>query len=218
MLKSLKVRTFEVFRDNNYTVIRFDTTNSFGESEGDYIDATTTNYFEDLEDVIEWSKKQDFYQEPFVLCGHSLGGISIALYTEKYPKTVKALAPISTVVSGKLNLETYTEEELNDWEKTGWQSKLSFDGKIVKKLKYSHIIDRLKYNLLDKADKLIMPVLLIVGELDKPTPPKHQQLLFDALPGEKELHIIENCSHTFREQEHLNKVYGILNNWIKKIN
>jgi pimeloyl-ACP methyl ester carboxylesterase len=213
------IETFaKSFRDNNYTVIRFDTTNTFGESEGDYVDATTTNYHEDLEDVVEWSKGQDFYQEPFVLCGHSLGGISTALYAQKYPELVKALAPISTVVSGKLNLETYTKEELDEWKKTGWQTKLSFDGKIVKKLKYSHVIDRLKYNLLNKVDKLTMPVLLIVGEFDEPTPLKHQQILFDALPGEKELHIIKNAPHTFRDKDHLDEICDILNNWINKIN
>jgi predicted alpha/beta-fold hydrolase len=64
----------KVFKDNNYTVVRFDTTNSFGESDGDYANATVTNYYQDLEDVINWSKRQNFYQEPFILCGHSLGG------------------------------------------------------------------------------------------------------------------------------------------------
>jgi pimeloyl-ACP methyl ester carboxylesterase len=156
------VETFsKAFRDNNHTVVRFDATNSFGESDGNYADATTTNYYEDLEDVIEWSKNQDFYQKPFVLCGHSLGGVSTTLYAQKYPDLVKALAPISTVVSGKLSLERYSQEELNEWEKTGWQTKISSDGKRVKKIKYGHIVDRLKYNLLDDTDKLVMPVLMI---------------------------------------------------------
>src|SRR5260221_6400320 len=51
----------EAFLDNGYRVVRFDATNSFGESEGKYEDATTTNYYEDLEDVINWSKKQSWY-------------------------------------------------------------------------------------------------------------------------------------------------------------
>jgi len=54
------IETFsKSFKDNNYTVIRFDTTNTFGESEWDYADATTTNYYEDLEDVINWAENQD---------------------------------------------------------------------------------------------------------------------------------------------------------------
>ena len=42
----------QAFFDFGYTVVRFDTTNTFGESEGQYEDATTTNYYEDLEDVM----------------------------------------------------------------------------------------------------------------------------------------------------------------------
>ena len=210
------IETFaKAFKDNNYNVLRFDATNSFGESDGDYVDATVTNYYEDLEDLINWSKTQDFYQEPFILCGHSLGGISTALYAQKYPEKIKALAPISTVVSGELSFERYSKEELDDWEKTGWQTTISADGKRIKKLKYSHVIDRLKYNLLDKADKLVMPVLLLAGELDTSTPPKHQKLLFDKLTGKKEFHVIKNAPHTFKEKAHLKEVYNILDKWIK---
>jgi alpha/beta superfamily hydrolase len=51
------IETFaRVFRDNDYTVVRFDTTNTFGESEGNYENATVTNYYEDLEDVINWAR------------------------------------------------------------------------------------------------------------------------------------------------------------------
>lgn len=211
------VETFaQAFKDNGYSVISFDTTNSFGESEGDYADATVTNYYEDLEDVIEWSRSQDFYQEPFALCGHSLGGISTALYAQKYPERVKALAPISTVVSGKLSAETYTKEEMDNWQKTGWYTTIGYSSGIKKTLKWSHIEDKLKYDLLIDAHKLTMPTLLLVGELDNSTPVKHQQLLFDKLPGDKELHVIKNAPHTFVTKEHLNEVYSIISNWLKK--
>ncbi|MDD2225408.1 MAG: hypothetical protein PHP97_04600, partial [Candidatus Shapirobacteria bacterium] len=39
----------------DYNIVRFDATNTYGESEGRYEDATTTNYYEDLEDVIFWA-------------------------------------------------------------------------------------------------------------------------------------------------------------------
>lgn len=94
----------EAFIETGYTVVSFDTTNTFGESDGKYEDATITNYYADLEDVIEWASQQSWYVEPFVICGHSLGGISTALFAENYPEKIKALAPISTVVSGKISL------------------------------------------------------------------------------------------------------------------
>ncbi len=210
------IETFaNAFRKKGFSVIRFDATNSFSESEGDIEKATVTNYYEDLEDVIEWAKTEKLYQEPFVLAGHSLGGICTALYAEKYPEKVKALAPISTVVSGKLSADT---EDTKKWKKDGWRiSESRSKPGIVKKLPWSHMEDRLKYDLLENVDKLTMPVLMIVGDKDTRTLPDHQKILFDALPGKKELHIIKGAEHTFREKEHLDEIKEILLKWIDKI-
>lgn len=214
------VQTFaEAFRTKGFTVVMFDTTNTIGESDGLYEDATITNYYEDLEDVIAWAGKQDWYMEPFWLAGHSLGGICISLFAAKNSDKVKAIAPISTVVSGALSLEAHGKEEMEEWERTGWQIRESSSKPgVMKKLKWSHIEDRLKYDLLPMADKLTMPVLMIVGDKDKSTLPAHQQILFEKLPGEKEIHIIKDAPHTFREDRHLKEIKQIFLDWIDKYN
>lgn len=206
------------FRERGFTVVTFDTTNTLGESDGSYEDATTTNYYEDLEDVIQWAKQQSWFQSPFWLVGHSLGGICAALYVLKYPALVKAVAPISTVVSGELSFETYDKDELNDWQRIGWQIRPSNSKPgFVKKLKYSHMEDRLKYDLLPEADKLKLPVLLIVGEQDDSTPPAHQKMLYEKLNCDKELHVIAAGPHTFKNETHLNDIKRIFGGWIDKI-
>jgi len=203
------------FKEKGFTVVYFDTTNTFGESDGNYEDATTTNYYEDLEDVINWAKTQAWYQEPFVLEGHSLGGICTALYAEKYPQKVLALAPISTVVSGRLSMETEKHRSIDqEWQRTGWRVTESYGGR-TKKLKWSHMEDRLKYDLLPEISHLTMPVLLIVGEKDDSTPVDQQRMLFAALPvGKKGIHIIKGAPHTFRDSQHLQEIKEILNRWI----
>ena len=207
----------QAFKENGFTVVRFDTTNTFGESEGNYEDATVTNYYEDLEDAISWAKQQSWYQEQFYLAGHSLGGICTTLYTEKYPNEVKGLAPISTVVSGKLSKEARPKEDFEEWERTGWKEEPSSSTPgLVKRLKWSHMVDRLLYDVLPESSKLTMPVLLIVGEDDPITPPKHQQLLFDALPNKKEFHIIKNAQHTIKGEEQLAEIKQLFSKWIEK--
>lgn len=206
------------FRDNNFTIVRFDTRDTLGESEGNMEDATITGYYEDLEDVINWAKTQVWYQEPFVLAGHSLGGICTALYAERHPEEVKALAPISTVVSGKLSYEAHDPKELEEWKRTGWRvvASRSKPG-AFQRLKWSNMEDRLKYDLLEGVGKLTMPVLMIVGERDTSTPPHHQKILYDALPGRKEIYIIRGAEHTFRDREHLDEIKEILDRWIKTL-
>lgn len=170
-----------------------------------------------MEDVINWAKTQTWYKEPFWLVGHSLGAISVALYAERHPNEVKALAPISTVVSGKLSTETKKERGfLEEWKKTGWliRESESEPGRI-KKLKWAEMEDRMKYDLLPEVNKLTMPVLLIVGDNDTSTPLEHQKILFDRLIGKKEMHIIKNAPHTFRDPRQLTEIKGIFDNWIK---
>jgi alpha-beta hydrolase superfamily lysophospholipase len=208
------------FLENKYSVITFDTTNTLGESDGDLKEATTTNYYEDLEDVIEWAKKQDFYKEPFCLAGHSLGGLSVGLYAENYPQKIKAVASISPVVSGKIYLK-YMEEtgDIKDWKEKGYKEKISESNPGVKKIiKWGFMEDVQQYDLIENADKLAMPVLIMVGELDTVTPVKHQEILFEKLPKQKKLCIIKGAPHTFRENKHLQEIKKIMSEWIKQIN
>lgn len=208
----------KTFLGNGYTAVRFDATHSIGESDGNYEDATTTNYCEDLEDVIKWASGEEWYQEPFVLVGHSLGAYSTALYAENHPEKVKALAPLSVVVSGKLSWENKPKEELEEWKRSGWKHKISQSKPGLKmSLKWSHMLDRLNHDLLPKADRLTMPVLLIIGENDKTTPLKHHNFLAERIPGPKELHIIEGAEHTFRAAGHLAEIAKVVDAWIKNL-
>jgi len=210
----------EVFLKNGFTTVRFDTTHAFGESEGDYADATSTGYYEDLEDIISWARTQSWYREPFWLSGSSLGGLCIALYAEKYPKKIKALALMAPVVSGRLRVEAYQKYEpeiFKKWQDTGWRSEESGSTHgLIKKLKYSYVKDLLDYDLLPVANKLTMPVFLVVGQYDTSIPPEQQQVLFDALPGPKEMYIIKGAPHSFREPAHLAEIKDLFDRWIKK--
>ncbi|MFH1582443.1 MAG: alpha/beta hydrolase [bacterium] len=209
----------EAFNEKEYTVIRFDTTNSIGESEGKLELATLTNYYEDLEDVIEWAKKQRWYQQPFCLAGHSLGGFCVAWHALNHPDEVKAIAPISSFISGEIFIKTLgTKESIEDWEKGGyreWKSS-SYPG-LVKKLNWSFVPDALKYDLLTKAEEIKVPVLIIVGDQDTDTRQEHLKILYEKLTTKKELHIIKGAPHTFKENAHLREIKNIFLNWIDSL-
>ncbi len=209
--------------DDGYTVVNFDATNSIGESEGKYEDATMQNHYEDLVDVTEWAKTQEWYIEPFVLAGHSLGGFAVAKYAEEFPEKVKAVFPYAAVFSGKENLETsykFTPEETKKWKETGWRVRISNSKPGTElRLPWSHVEERLKHELKPKAGKITMPILFVVGEKDTSCPPDSQKSFYDLLPKEtdKEFHIIKGAPHTFRDQEHLKELKEILDKWLKRI-
>ncbi len=207
--------------ENNYIVVNFDATNSIGESEGKYEDATTQLHYEDLVDVITWTKGQDWYQEPFVLAGHSLGGYAVARYAEDYPQEVKAVFPYAALIAGELSFkanEMFEPEKLKAWKETGWQERFSTSKPGLKlRLPYSHMEERLNHDLRPKASKLSMPVLMVVGENDIGCSSGTQKMLYDIVTGPKEIHIIPGAPHTFKEEENLMQSKIIFENWIKKI-
>jgi len=110
------------FLETGFQTFNFDTTNSFGESDGNYEKSTLGLHWEDLEDVVQWSQKQDWFVGPLALTGHCQGGYAVARYAEEYPLQVSYLVPIAPVISGELSFEahrTYKPEQLEKWKKEG---------------------------------------------------------------------------------------------------
>ncbi len=208
-----------VFQENEYTTVCFDTTYTVGESDVELEDVTFTNTYHDLEDVINWASTQDWYQEPFCLIGHSLGGLSGLLYTEKHPEKIKAIAPISSVIGGKLKLSSpYYKRIVPQWKADGfreWES-LSRPGE-KSRVKWSYVEDLMQYDSLAQADKIIMPVFIAYGENDDGMPPEHRKMLVDAIAGPVEYHEIKDVTHTFRKPEKLKELRTLLNQWIKTL-
>lgn len=186
----------------------------------DYTEATATNYYQDLEDVINWVMKQAWYLEPFILVGHSLGGLCSSLYALKFGNRVKALTLLVSVVSGKMFNDDCQPQERAEWERTGWQIRNSHSQPgIVKRLKWLNFIEDLKqYNLLDAASKLTMPKLLIAGEQDDVCPLPTQKIFFQILPEPKRLQVIRNAPHTLFTAEHLEALYIIIDQYLKSLN
>ena len=207
----------EAFLESGYTVVTFDTTNTFGESDGQFEDATLTGYYQDLEDVVSWASRQEWYVEPFVLAGHSVGGICIGLFAQRFPHRVKGLAPISTVVSGDLTLKTPLgdprERYLDEWRRDGYLITGERNG-VPERLKWACMEDRLQYSLIPDADKLVMPVLMSVGSEDDISPVAHQQILFDLLPEPKEFHLIGGATHIFEKSSQREELKAITKTWI----
>lgn len=212
----------DIFYDNNFTSVLFDTTNTFGESEGNYENATVEQYYQDFEDLISWAKSQSWYQQPFFIAGHSLGGYSVTRFAETYPELVKGVFAFAPFISGEMSIEArerFMPEELAEWKKTGFQIKQSESKPgLLKKLPWSHMEERQKHNLMPNVSKITMPILIVVGEKDTSIPPDHQKVLFDAIPTKnKEMFIVSGAPHTFREPEHLSQLKEIFSNWLKKI-
>jgi pimeloyl-ACP methyl ester carboxylesterase len=145
----------------------------------------------------------------------------VTLFSEQHPEIILGLAPFAPVVSGKLSAESHRTsepEKFAQWEQTGWREDINpAHPEHIKRLPWSHMLDRLTYDTLPRASQLTMPVLLVVGEIDTSTPAYQVKLLFDVLPEKKEFHIVAGAPHNFREPQHLKELQSIFQRWIEKL-
>lgn len=208
----------EAFKETGYTVVRFDTTNALGESDGKVDDVTLTQSYKDLEDVIKWARSQPWYEEPFALSGHSLGSFCITYYAQNHPEKVRLIVPASPIISGRLRHSTWDKKKLKKWKDMGYQDRQSKSKPGARwRIKWAFMVDLLAYDLLPNAHKLTMPVLIIVGEKDTGAPPKHQQKLYDLLSGEKQMYIVKGSGHTFRQEKELKEIKRVIIDFLDRI-
>lgn len=209
----------EAFAEHDFVVVAIDATNAFGESGGDIINVSASSYIADLEDVITWSSSQAWYSEPFVIAGHSLGGIAQLVYADKHPDKVRALAPLNTVISGKIWRDSIEADFLKTWKETGYFEKVSRStpGK-VGKVGWGLMEDMQQYDALAIAPSIKCPVLLIAGgEEEAPSGPDEQKHLENALGGIKELHVVDGMPHTPAQPKHIAEFKEIVSSWVDSI-
>jgi pimeloyl-ACP methyl ester carboxylesterase len=215
----------QAFLENDFRVVRFDATNNIGESGGDMMNLSYDTYLADLDDAISWAKQQPWFQQPFTLCGQSMGAQAVAWYAEQNPDQIKYLAPIAPVVNFELWSKTHPPGYLKKWQKDDYVAEASRSKPgTVSKTGWGLVESQKQYDLLPMADKLAMPVFFMAGEFDQPCPPKNQRILFDAIPSKnKKFVIIPGAEHGFRNAQameygqELQQAKAALSAWLKEM-
>ncbi|HEU0085458.1 MAG TPA: alpha/beta fold hydrolase [Candidatus Paceibacterota bacterium] len=207
------------FLHKGFQAFIFDTTNSFGESDGKFEDARLGLHAEDLEDVISWAKKQEWFKRPLALVGTSMGGYSVLSYAEKNPKEVSCCIAHAPVVSGKFLREGKEEREpgiLKKWEESGWHETESVSKPgFIRRSPWDVMVEYMNHDLLLNTNALTMPVLIIGGTKDTSVLVKHLQILFNAIPeGNKEIKVVEDLPHTPRKEKELDDLRKVIEEWI----
>ena len=190
----------DVFSQFGYNVINIDATNSINESDSSDEGITTTGHYEDLVDVIEWAKMQDFYKEPFALAGQSLGAISVVRYSGQYPDKVNLLIPCA------FPYYKYVEEELNDFAKevikNGYCDKISKSTGKVLRLKTAYVEDMKNLDISSQIEMITANTYVIVGSKDNEKHLKNSRYLYNTLNCKKEFCLLENVPHDLANTPH----------------
>jgi alpha-beta hydrolase superfamily lysophospholipase len=181
--------------ETGYNVLVWDATHSFGRSGGSLKLATVTAAYEDMADVTAWAKTQPYYNGPFLLAGHSMGGAAALMLATSEPGLISRLILFAPLVSGKL-----AAKRINVVIRILWRlaRRLPLPGNSRNFLGYNLLRDGLKYDGQLLAANLHVPTIIIVGQKDKVTPSKESVLLYDAIPPQwRHYAIIPGADHLF---------------------
>jgi alpha/beta superfamily hydrolase len=201
------------FLDNGYTVVVFDARYSLGESYGNVSEVSLSTFLEDLETVVNWAKKQDFYHEPFAIAGHSLGGATTILYSHNNDN-ISFLIPITPVIGGK-QWENSCMKNMPDFCKQ-WKEKGYYEYKQNNKsvnIFYTVVNEAKSYNALELAQNIKAPALFIIAENDRVIEEKDVQNVARLMKAK--ITKISQSTHNFTKKQNQDDLYHAIYNFIK---
>jgi pimeloyl-ACP methyl ester carboxylesterase len=181
-----------------YSLVVWDATHSsWGQSEGNYIHATFTKHYQDMEDIIKWSQQQAWFQRPFSVGGYSMGGTAAGTYAARHARDIGQALLIAPVVSGAELKKVIPAPIRWYWR---WRGHILQSRANQKRYSWQLIQDGLSYDLVVMAEQLTMPVLIVGARRDGYIRPKTLRRLYQAIPhGRKQLQIIPKTSHRFSD-------------------
>ena len=184
----------EFFARKGFNVVNIDATDSINESESSEEGVSLTGYYEDLQDVIEWARLQDFFVQPFALAGQSLGAQAVVLYASRFPSAVDFLLPVSfCFVDGK--------EELKHNKRTqailqqGFYDQVSKSTGRVLRIGRKYIDEIARYNFADFVANITAKTEIIVGDEDNEWHKENCRHLYRLLNCEKNIQILAGVPH-----------------------
>lgn len=203
----------QAFLDNGYTVVTFDARYSLGKSYGNVSNVSLNTFLDDLETVVNWAKKQDFYHEPFAIAGHSLGGAAAILYSHNNDN-ISFLIPIAPVTGGQ-QWENSCIKNMPEFCKQ-WKEKGYYEYKLKNKsanIFYTVVDEAKSYNALKLAEDITASTLFIVAEQDRVIEEKDIENVSDVMNAK--VIKISQSSHNFTKKQNQNDLYQAIYNFIK---
>jgi len=196
----------DVFSEFGYNVINIDASNSLNESENSNDGITTTGHYEDLVAVINWSKTQNFYKEPFALAGQSLGAISVVNYAGQYPNQVNLL------IACAFPYYKYVEQELNTFAKEiikhGYFDKISKSTGRILHMTSAYVEDMKNIDLTSQIENIVADTYVLIGSKDNEKHLRNSKLLYQMLKCKKEFYLMNGIPHDLANTPHDKELFA----------
>jgi uncharacterized protein len=205
--QSVIAQTADTLCSLSYRTLTFNAADGSRGPDGDFFTQTTSGYLKDLEDVMEQVRRD---QEPFVLVGHSVGGLVALRYASEHPEQVTKLILLAPAVSWKM-LWWAQLPFLVLWLVQGkrkWPGPKGEDFYLGR----NWIFDFFTFDGYRYAQKVTVPTLVVSAEKDETVarPKEHAQFV-RAFP-KAEQKVVPAAAHAFTGHE--SEVTAIVSSWL----
>lgn len=205
------------FLAHHYVVITFDARHSLGNSDNNVMAVSLDSFEEDLKTVIAWAEKQPYYQEPFALAGHSLGGAAVLQYSAKNPEKVGILIPITPVISGKL-WEKSCMENMQDfclkWKADGFYTYQDSKNHKIAMIPYNVVRKTANYDANDLTPTITANTLIIAAENDVVIATDDIQTVNNKIKNGHTVTIFAS-GHNFETPQNQSDLYNVIDNFLQ---
>ena len=171
--------------------LRFDCA-GFGESEGEYLDATYRSLCRNLDDAMMYlGQRRDVLINQLGIVGHSLGG-NIAIDVASFNSSIKGiclLSPNPTEASSRPKI--FSKIELDDLRRKGVTRRKGIPASAKV---YNPIHAGISFK---KASRTIVKTLIVYGSRDPYYSHDQYMGLFEAFKGEKTIFTIDGADHSY---------------------
>jgi len=197
--------------ENGFLTLRFDYSDSTGESGGKFENATVTHYLRDAEKALSFTRSlKKTRPDRIGMAGHSLGGLLCGLIAARKKINAAVLfAPVSEWLGTRYGEPGFQKE----WREKGHAIVHSYSRNKDFRINYSFNKDAVKYSLYKSAKKISCPVLIVHGTGDESAPFSESEKLFRLLKKPKKLVAVSGADHRFGQKKWLERAAEETTGW-----
>lgn len=185
------------FLDEDWAVITYDGTQSFGNSGGRAEDVTITQRAADLERVVNYARRRSYINnKKIVVLGHCYGAMT-ALAMEGFQHILAGIILVST--PARIEETALTRKSSHEMMKVKLKRYFHIKhGDKEARINYSFYEDGMKVDMDRAARNLKTPALFIHGAKDKSIPMDNTERMHERAIGPKKLVIIPSMEHEIK--------------------
>jgi pimeloyl-ACP methyl ester carboxylesterase len=209
------VKVARKLREEGYSTVRLDATNSTGKSEGKLVDFTVGGYVQDIKLVVSYVLKH-LKRKQYILIGYSIGGTAAVIIASRDRR-------ISRLILQSPTYDLLAVFEMRDnfalLLKQGWAFEYSRIQKKQVKIGVAVYNESKKYNMPMHVRKINCPVLQIYGSAEDPRILKlNRKFYYDLNTKIKNRIVIKNAGHTLHQDRDSKQMANGIIKWLNKIN